>query len=53
MVLRFVLGALRKINTTFIEVFGIYLALLSVAVIGSQIFDHFFIRHNHEETPQA
>lgn len=49
----FVLGALRKINTTFAEVFGIYLIFLAIAIIGSQIFDHFFIRRNHEETPQV
>ena len=45
----FVLGAIRRVKVDFSDLFLGYIALLAIAVIGSQIFEHFLIRKNKEE----
>jgi len=46
----FVLGGLRKITVDFSHLFLGYVALLAVAVIGSQIFEHLIVNKGTEKS---
>lgn len=44
----FILGALRGITISFLPLFVGYFTILLLAVLGSQFFDYFFVRHKFE-----
>ncbi len=45
----FVLGAIRRVKVEFSDLFLGYILLLCVAIIGSQLFEHFLIKKNKQE----
>ncbi len=45
----FIMGALRQINISFSVLMGLYVGFLIFAIIGSQVFEYFFVRQKVKE----